>query len=242
MDASPKYRLGHIVFLVRDDGLVARSVVNSVGLEGRFSILEHSYRPAHSMFADARGIALALLKKKEAKAEDVLKSIRAQIELVNSSDYEEAVMKEPYVKSSTTFIGDQKIDAEFPAPATYLEPGTTVYAVITPKTHNMMHPHYRPHPYFVLESKVKDAVLAPNGKIFYHLQSYYAPQDIYPDVDSAKKKLVEVFSTQTGGTLFKQEVKLVTYQEEKSVEAESSRKISEQPRSIKMFDRLSDSN
>ena len=231
MADKQKRHLGDIAFLTHDDGSITRTIVCEVGLEGKYAFLEHSYGPPHSEFDKAAKAVTTLLKKKEQEAEAVLAKIREKIALVGSTEYKERVASAPFKIVSGSFGAALGLDTEMqniPTPSSYFEPGQQVYCTVTPKTHNSVVPHYRPYPYFVLESRVREAQLMPRGNVHYRLDSYYSPRGVFDTLDVAKKQLVLMFLDETSGSLPLENIRLVSHREEKEANEASIKRIMEQ--------------
>ncbi|MDB5225371.1 MAG: hypothetical protein JWL87_323 [Candidatus Adlerbacteria bacterium] len=212
------HRLGDTAFIVSDDGAVKRTIVSSVGKEGNIRLLDRAYGQVCTTFVEALAAATAKLKEKERKLQDELGPLQALIARLSSPEYEEEVMGGPLLRTSTaSFLADSPEVVELPAPESYMEPGQKVFCAIVPGTHNGMIPHYRPHPYFVLESEIAETILVERGRVAYRIDSHYHPSSgsIFIDPEEAKKKLVSVFETETGGTLPSENVRIVSREQEK---------------------------
>jgi len=218
-----KPRLGESRFFARTDGSIAHTVINSVDSEGNVGLLESTSRKPHVTYQDAVRDARVLLKAEKKKLQGALKTLDKKLKAVNTAAYKKRVLAAPLKHVSGSMAAAAfGLDGEVQnvkAPASYIEPGTQVFCVITPKTHNMMSPHYRPYDYFVLESRLKEAHLQLNGAVSYRIDSHYAPRvGVYTDLDEAKRELVRVFGQETGGTLSIKKVRVVMQKEEKRVE------------------------
>jgi len=229
---TQKRRLGDVAFLTHEDGSITRTIVNKVGQDGRFSLLEYSPRPPHFSFEEAVAESAANLQRKLEEIQAALEKVKEQVLLVTAPDYERQVMAAPFKRVTGNVIASAfGLDGEvqdISPPASYMEPGDRVYAVITPETHNMMRPHYRPYAYFVLESTVREAQLMWGGRVTYRLDSDFNPKDLYAEADEAIRSLVNVFCAETSGELLFANVNVVSQQEERDANQASSERIREQ--------------
>jgi hypothetical protein len=234
-----EHKLGEVAFIAHDDGSVSRTIIIGVALDGSADYLEYSYGPYHSQFKDAAAEATAKLKAKEKELEGALRAVREAVAAIAAPEYEQAVLKVPLRRrmgSPMWPMLDGKV-TDVPAPKAYFEPGTRVFGVVSPSTHNTMQPHYRPASYFVLESTVNEARLLPDGAVSYRLDSYYRINELlFSDLDEAKRALARVFAEETGGSLPSDRIRVVSQDEEKAANDLNTKRIAEQVKS--QFDRV----
>lgn len=95
-----------------------------------------------------------------------------------------------------------------------LKAGDVVYGVIKWDTLNLFTPHYRPLPYFVLETRVKR--IRPDMKQVAEFDTGFliTKQRAFTELNEAKRHLMKVFTEETGGILPFEKVKVVTREDE----------------------------
>lgn len=95
-----------------------------------------------------------------------------------------------------------------------LKIGDSVFVVVTPKTNHIFLEHFRPKPYFVLETQVTD--IDVRGGRAYRFCTRFAvlPGSVFTDAEAAKAELVRRFAKETDGLLDIKKVTVVSAREE----------------------------
>lgn len=98
-----------------------------------------------------------------------------------------------------------------------LNVGDRVFVVVTPKTHHVFLQHFRPKPYFVLETHITEIVESRRGEVYLFATDFAVfPGLVFRKLCSAKVNLVQRFTEETGGVLVFDKVHFVSAEEERA--------------------------
>lgn len=111
-----------------------------------------------------------------------------------------------------------------------LKVGDCVFVVVTPQMHHIFSQHYRPRPYFVLETHVTAIEEGSRGPAYYFSTGFTVfPKTVFTNKEAAKAELVRRFAEETDGTLAIEKVHVVSAAEEQdgnsAIRAEISKYI-----------------
>lgn len=117
-------------------------------------------------------------------------------------------------------ISDRVLKKGEQFPTEYFKPGEKVFCLVTPETHYMCSPDWRPHPYFILVETVAKVSYSPKwpGSVYYgftHTRYNFSHDLLCSDEVQARKKLQKVFAKQTGGTIEQDKIKVIEVSVEK---------------------------
>ena len=217
MTAQKRF-LGEDAFLVKEDGTMMRTIVSALNLqEMGYNLLYHA-RFEYFDFSAAVAKSNEILIGREKKLREELATVLAQIALNGSAEHYKELLDTPLIKASTTsFLQDKPIEV-LEIPKKHWMPGQVVYGVVGLKTHTGS---MGKHSHHVVETTVSEVRL-DNGFLQYFYSNYYNfPSNcVFTDIEAAKKRLVEVFANETGGTLPLEAVKVEFMQKSKVASTE----------------------
>lgn len=219
-----KRRIGDEVFCVDRAGVIMRTAVKEVGLEGRYSLL-HETGSQHFLGIDeALGGSEAILKEL-LKSDDITKrqeaDIAERLRNLRTEETRTAILSQELEMGSQLhgIVPKRGLDPATVFPSEYLEPGTDVFGIVTPDTHNTMSPAWRPHPYFILATRVLSVSFSPvrPGGLYYRLEGTwysFASDRLFAAEEDARKGVVAVFEEETSGTILPERVRVIPAGEE----------------------------
>lgn len=202
-----------------------------------YSVLDRSLEFSSFFFSLGEAItkAKAILRKR-LESPDITKaqekSIRKYLATLDTKAGRDAILAQPLVRKSEVsyLVKDRILKGGGRFPTEYFRPGERVYGIITPSTHHCVNPEWRPHPYFVLVTRVEEVSYSPSwpGKVYYKLADtrYSIPHpQLCGDEEGARQRMVAIFSEETGGAILPRRIKFIDVSEEKRAHDEMLRRI-----------------
>lgn len=185
--------LGQEAFLLSAQGEVVRTMVARIWKDGCYSFLNGSgnFHPHWFTFEEAVSAADDYLQRRSAKLREELRTLARRRKVLATESYMQSVASSPQRVVDMRDIGNRfhtKSLKKVRVPEAYYNPGTVVYVAITPGTEHYQEV-YRPHPYFVLETKVTGVCFTPDGKAHYTLSTPFEVTEFFPSLVEATSKL-----------------------------------------------------
>jgi hypothetical protein len=115
-------------------------------------------------------------------------------------------------------------ESMIPKPDSYYEPGTVVWVAISPHSHNLFSPAWRPAAYFILKTKIKSVRWFHWG-VTSEIDSHYRIHDmnqIFTSLEDAKIGLCKIIEEQAPAKALPDNFQIFTSQDEKKAFAEHS--------------------
>ncbi len=258
--------LGEPVFGVTYEGRVRRTAISKLSIPRHAkkkgndiaAIMKRMLdRDAYSLL-DGDGLTATFfsLDAAIAKAEKILKARLMSSDITKAQ--EESARK--YLKSLGTKAGraailsqslvdrveipllnkDRRLGKSERFPTEYFRPGERVYGIVTPDAHHSVSPGWRPHPYFVLVTKVETVCYSPRwpGKVYYRLvDTHYSIQHprLCATKEEARQKMAAIFAKETGGVLDPQKVMFINVSVEKAAHDKTMKAIMKSVNSRPMY-------
>lgn len=183
-----RFHLGKVAYVVdASNGRVERTMVGAIGenfyrfLNGSFSGRKHWFDFNHAVSA-----ADECLRMREARLRTQLREISRQRKWIMSKAYETSVMSASYKvldlrnvenPNRTRYLKRVRV------PETHLNPGQCVYIIVTPVT-RADRDNFRPHSYFILETKVRSVSFSPDGRVHF---TYATPFEVEEHFNSREE-------------------------------------------------------
>ncbi len=181
--------------LINTGGEVVRTAVGSIDARGDYEFFNgcNSYRKHWFDFDQTVAEAVACTKAKEARLRAELRALARHRKHLQSENYRAEVMSAPYSVvdlSESEKRGRTRRLKSVEQPGQYLTPGSSVYAVVTPKTQVKRDREvYRPYLHFVLEIKVQSATLHLDGVVSYRFSTPFEVTEYFSELKQAMKLL-----------------------------------------------------
>lgn len=207
--------LGQEVFVLSPDGEVVRTMVAEISREHYTMLNGYDSRDKHwTSFDGAVSAAHKRLEARRAAARKALRELAAKARELHTESYRHSVASAPYKLVDLGYDETRsrtRMRKRVLVPDSYLRPGQTVYAIITP----MIKPSagwavYRPYSHFVLETEIQSVRLSPSGTARYTFGTPYPLDEYFLSRKEAETKLQ---SYSEPGTL--EPVHFVSREEEK---------------------------
>ena len=203
--SEQKVRLGDVYYIV-DGFSIKRVSVGSVLKNGKYGFIGYGFQSAEDYphfkeYVDALDEVLTRLDLDLAEVKKEEERILSLKSAVATSEYRSNV--------DSGLIGfDQKSIAPYSAKKEddgdevlrYHELGSTVYALVTPKTQNSASPYTRPAEYFILKTKVDSVSLQQNPNSVYHglVTTFMVSPPFYEKEIDAKHAFLDMYAKETG--------------------------------------------
>jgi hypothetical protein len=207
--------LGQEVFVLSPQGDVVRTMVAMLASDGHYTFLNgyHSHCCAHwDSYGKAIAAAREHLDARRAALRKTLRQLAARDRQLQTMDYRRAVDFAPYKVANLSYEEGfrTRTRKHVAVPDTYLRPGESVYAIITPMTEPQSGWVYKPYSHFVLEMEVQSVCLSMSGTALYTFDTPLRPDEHFGTREEAEERLR---SYSEPGTL--EDIHFVSRKEEK---------------------------
>lgn len=219
---SKRY-LGEPVFVVLP-GAIRRTAIDQVS-QNSYHLLKYDGNPHFFSFEEAVFAEMEVLQSQLGNDEITLKELqrlREYAERLHSDEYRAEVLAQKLERGPQLMGMIERVTYEEDPvfPKGYIEPGTWVYAIVTPRSHYSLSPGWRPKPYFLLRLKIAAASFAPayQGALHYRLQNthyHVHADDLFKSLPKARNALVQRFAEETGGSILPENIVVFTTMQEK---------------------------
>ena len=213
--SNVKRRLGEIVYVINEDGTLGRSIVSTLKKDGDFEIF-HPCEPKNYSFDYQVAVDMSkkALTARRNKLENELNEVKGLLLYNGSPRHKKEVdaAKMAYPNNAGFLAGSDF--SMLPIKMDYIEPGEQAFVVLTPSTAYLLNQNCTSWPYFVIQVEVRWTRLTSAG-VSYETDfcARAFPSNAFRNLEDAKRKLMEVFTKETGATLAPDGVKVVLREE-----------------------------
>jgi len=236
----PKHRLGTPFYSVSRVGEITLLVITQLP----FTLPSGHFWSAGVAAARARKNTAIALETVDSKSQE--QKLRERLQALDGDREAYFAALEPKehrgLSSSITsmILGGAQLPelmvSEIPHDDMLLKPRTKVWIPITPDSHNTMSGGFRPEPYFVLETYIKNvswkAYVWTNGwRLFYDIDSRYSSWDnsmLHTSKTAAVAHLCRLLEAQTPARALPEKVRIYRRHQEKSHDRKKFKAITEQ--------------
>lgn len=233
---TPLRRLGDIVYILTNEGVLIRNAVGQVSTDGSYALLNEDTRKHFFDLEEALHAAEVLIQYRlahETLADTIRSELSGRLALLRDPACVSLLATQPIqVRQPTlapTFLSKEPALPEPAFPAKYIEPGTPVWMIITPTSHVNHIRYWRPKPYFLLSTVVSEVSLRfmLGYRVKYNLSGSNFPADthrMFTDEQTARRHMQALFAEETGGVIEQDAISVFTAEEELAAwEAQSNR-------------------
>lgn len=194
--SNPK--LGQIVYIIDSKGKIGKTQIASLSLDCndgntiRYQFLngESQSLPHWFVYADAVAEAKRRIDKQIADLRKQISSLRKKAKAIEADSEADTLSNLAYrVADLDTWNPSRKTKTvkRIASPKNYTEAGTRVYVVIKPETVSRDSSlDYRPHDYFVLETRIEKVWFTSDGQIHYQFSTPFQVGEFFLTKDEAR--------------------------------------------------------
>ncbi len=235
---TPLRRLGDIVYILTNEGVLIRNAVGQVSTDGSYALLNEDTRKHFFDLEEALCAAEVLIRYRlthDTLTDTIRSELSGRLALLRDPACVSLLATQPIqVRQpifAPTFLSKEPALPEPAFPTEYFEPGTPVWMIITPSSNVMFSGYWRPKPYFLLSTVVSKASLryALGYRLEYKLSGshFFAdPHRMFADEQTARHRMQTLFAEETGGSIELDAISVFTIEEELAAWEEQLRRTS----------------
>lgn len=218
---SKRY-LGEPVFVTLA-GSIRRTAVDRVGVNS-YGLLKYDGNPHYFTLEEALAAEAALIRTHFVSEELTvreMRDLRAYAKRLLTDEYRAEVLGQKLERGAKLFgaIPGEQYENDPVFPSGYFEPGTTVYGIVTPRMSYGTSPGWRPRPYFLLKTKIREVLFAPahSDSLHYHYKDtrYHLDKKLlFSRLTQARVAFTERFAEETGGSILPENIQVFTTKQE----------------------------
>ena len=218
-------RIGEPVFVVLSDGNIIRTAIKSLGKDG-YGLFSSKGGKQFFDFDEAVDAAEQTIQRMIDSGDMTRKeeaALQERLLLLRTPDFRGGVFIQELIQDSQMMglSPERSLGNEVVFPTDYFLPGQKVFGIVTPMSHYIMSPGWRPRPYFILKTIIEEVSFTDKwaGNLYYRFGSThyrFAYNRIFGDKEAALQCMMKVFAEETGGTILSVNVPIFSSEEEEA--------------------------